>query len=513
MSAPLPAWLTRAADGIRQLADRPWTLFCLLLAMNALARPCYATAHDAHLYSLQALNQAEPGSYADDVFLRFGSQDQFSIFSRLMGPTVALLGVRTAFFLGYLVFNALFIFALFRLVRALIDDPVIATLSLIYLVTAPLSYGGFDIFTVHEQFFTPRIVGMAFTMFALERMLRQHFVQALVLLIAGSLMHPLMAFGGVMIWAGYVACTFLPTRVFAGLLIAALLGLTAILSIHDVGTRLFGPMDDDWHQMIRLAVGYNYPDTWTFKDWLNVAVSIAVPIAACVSLDHGDPQRRQLLAIVALAGIVGLIATVAASFLPYALLLQGQPYRVLWILKVFQVPLGFVLIANWSSEPRARIAAIALFAFFCIMHYLPHELAITAIAVALSIGVSRLQEDTEPNAWWYAAARGLALGALGWMAYRWWFLIGERETIVAQFDFSEWLLFDMISPLFWIVGLCAVLFRLRLSGDSSATPLAAILVSAIAVALVTPFAPLRSGGVAGNSPQSHVARCRCGAGA
>jgi hypothetical protein len=465
------------------LADHPWTLFCLLLAMNALARPCYATAHDAHLYSLQALNQAENGAYAADVFLCYGSQDQFTLFSRVIGPLVAAIGVRAAFFLCYLICNTLFIFALFRLVRTLVADPVIATLSLIYLVTAPLSYGGFDIFTVHEQFFTPRIVGTTFTLFALERMLGRHFVQALLLLIAGSLMHPLMAFGGAMIWAGYLACTYLPTRVFAGLLIAALLGSAAVLSIPAVGTQLFGTMDADWHQMIRVAVGYNYPDTWTLKDWLNVAVSFAVPIAACRALYQGDPEHRRFFAIVALAGAVGLVATLAASFLPYALLFQGQPYRVLWILKVFQVPLGFLLIARWSHDPKARFAALGLLAFFCVTHYLPPELAIFAIAVALSIGVSRLQEETEPNAWWYAAARGLVLGALAWMAYRWWFLLGERETIVAQFDFNEWLLFDMISPFFWLVGLCVTAAWM----EKPATWRVA-LGAAVAIAIVTPVA-------------------------
>src|SRR5437660_1526784 len=98
MPALLPAWLTAAADALRRLADRPWTLFALLLAFNAVARPCSSTAHDARLYSLQALNSAEAGAYGDDVFLRYGSQDQFTLFSRVVGPLVAAFGVRTAFF-------------------------------------------------------------------------------------------------------------------------------------------------------------------------------------------------------------------------------------------------------------------------------------------------------------------------------------------------------------------------------------------------------------------------------
>src|SRR5437016_4491317 len=98
MPAMLPAWLLSATDSLRRLADRPWTLFFLLVALNALARPASVTAHDARLYSLQVLNQAEGGAYAEDVFLRFGSQDQFSIFSRVAAPVVANLGVRPVFF-------------------------------------------------------------------------------------------------------------------------------------------------------------------------------------------------------------------------------------------------------------------------------------------------------------------------------------------------------------------------------------------------------------------------------
>src|SRR6516165_8248279 len=341
MPVSLPGWLTRASDEIRRLADRPWTLFFIVLAMNAIARPCSITAHDARLYSLQALNQAEEGAYSDDVFLRYGSQYQFTFFARVVGPMVAAMGLRLAFFVLYIALNTLFIFALFRLVRALIADTLISTLALIFLVTAPLNYGGYDIFTVHEQFFTPRIIGTTLTLFALERLLRQHFTAASVLLVAGALMHPLMAFGGVMIWVGCVACAYLSQRALVGLFIAASLCSAAVLCIPTVGDRLFGTMDDDWHRMVRIAVGYNYPDTWTLKDWINLAVSFALPIAACFSLYLADPVRRRFIAIVTLAGAVGFVVTVAASILPYALLFQGQPYRVLWILKVFQAPLGF----------------------------------------------------------------------------------------------------------------------------------------------------------------------------
>ena len=456
MPVPLPNWLTPATGSIRQLADRPWTLFLILLALNAIARPCSATAHDAKLYSLQALNVAEAGAYADDVFLRYGSQDQFSLFSQIIGPIVAELGVRPAFFLCYLVFNTLFIAALFRLVRTLIDDPLISTLAIVYLVTAPLTYGGHDIFMVHEQFFTPRINGMTLTLFALERLLRNCFVTAFVLLGIGLLMHPLMAFGGVLIALGYLASTLLPARTFSWLAASTLLAFAVLLCTPTYANWIFGTMDDDWHHSIRLAVGYNYPDTWPIEDWLNLAVSFALPIAACFYLYRDDPLRRRFLIAVTLAGAVGFVTTVAASMLPYALLFQAQPYRVLWILKALQIPLGFLLIARWSESQSlpAKLAALALVAFFCVVHQNPQELLIIAMALPISFAIGRMgDEHVKAGWWWYATARGFVLGAIGWMAYRCWFFVAQRAVIAQHFDWSELVLFDLVSPIVCLIAL------------------------------------------------------------
>lgn len=469
--------------------------------MNAISRPYSGITHDARLYSLQALNQAEDGAYADDVFLRYGSQDQFSLFSRIVGPIVAALGLRLTFFLFYLVFNTLIIVALFRLVRALIEDPLISTLALVYLVSAPLSYGACDIFMVHEQFFTPRIIGSALTLFALERLLRGHFATAIALLGAGTLMHPLMAFGGIMIATCFVACTYFSPRVFIGLFATALLLGALILGIPALGTFFFGSMDDHWHHLIRLAVGYNYHDSWPLKDWLNLAISFALPISACFYLyplqpsagagDGENSVRRRFLVAVTLAGAVGFLATVVAPLLSYALLFQAQPYRVLWILKALQVPLGFLLIARWSQSPviYAKLAALALVGFFCVIHSDTQELFTITMALLISFLLSRMGNETaHAGWWWYAVARGFVLGAVGWMFYRWGFFLTWREVYVANFDLTELVLLFRVSPILCIVALCGTARFWE-----TAPSFARLRSGAVAVALLTPISLFATG--------------------
>src|SRR5688572_6594290 len=120
---PTPqTWTARASDALRAVAARPWSLFALLLVLNAAARPYLGIVHDARLYSAQVLNQLDAGCYADDLFFRYGSQDQFSLFSRLAAPLAGLLGVEMSFFVLYLVFNTLFLLALKRFIERLIDD-------------------------------------------------------------------------------------------------------------------------------------------------------------------------------------------------------------------------------------------------------------------------------------------------------------------------------------------------------------------------------------------------------
>jgi hypothetical protein len=265
-----------------------------------------------------------------------------------------------------------------------------------------------------------------------------------------------------------------------------LIAFAALLAMPAVATRIFGAMDEDWHQSIRIAVGYNYPDTWVWKDWLNLALSFAMPIAASVWLFRDDPVKRRFVLVVVLAGAVGFLTTLAASMLPYALLFQAQPYRAIWILKALQAPLGFLLIARWSqsSQLLERLGALALVSFYCCVHFSPQEALLVGIALPLSFIISLASEENkQPGWWWYTVARGFVLGALGWTLYRWWFFINQREVVGQLLDFDELVMLDLIHPIFCMAAFCIA------CGKWDWTPnLAFVRWSATAAAVLTPLA-------------------------
>src|SRR5262245_26163176 len=91
-----------ALRAVRWLSGSPGLLFAFLFLLNAGTNFYAGIVHDATVYSLQALNAATDGAYSTDLFLKYGSQDRFSIFSLLVGPIVRLFGITTSFFVLYL---------------------------------------------------------------------------------------------------------------------------------------------------------------------------------------------------------------------------------------------------------------------------------------------------------------------------------------------------------------------------------------------------------------------------
>src|SRR4051812_19203684 len=151
----LPAQQTAATDLARRAV--PWLLIALLWLMNA---NYFGLEHDATLYTFQALAHRSPELYSSDVFLRFGSQDRYTLFTPGYAALIGWLGMERAAVVATLICQAALLFAAWRLVRRLVT-PTLALAGCALLIALPTDYGPRRIFNVIENFVTPRMLAEA----------------------------------------------------------------------------------------------------------------------------------------------------------------------------------------------------------------------------------------------------------------------------------------------------------------------------------------------------------------
>ncbi len=362
--ASLPAGAHAGVRALRALAERPLLLWLFLLVLNALAQPYGGMTHDARLYAMQVQNRSQHNAYQDDLFFLHGSQDQFSLFSPALAPLASWLGIHWAFFLVYLLGNSLLLFALLRFVRALVPDPLTSTLALFYLVTVPIPYGRIDSFCVLEPYLTPRLLADALILLGLEQLLRGRYLAALPLLLAGCLLHPLMAIGAVLVLATCAVLRFLGPRGFLWLAIPTGMAVATVLACPQLGYRLLGRIDGAWGETVYSLSPYLYLQQWTAEDWVDSVLALLIVSAAAVLLSRREDSQGRFLGALALVAIGGLAVNVVGCVLGYQRIVAGQPYRVLWLARLIQVPLTLQLAAwLWNGEGRTerhRLLAVVL---------------------------------------------------------------------------------------------------------------------------------------------------------
>lgn len=351
-------------NNLRLAVSSNAVLYSLLLLVNALALGYAGLVHDARLYGIQTLNRVERGSYSHDLYLKFGSQDRYSLFSTVAFPLVALVGLRTGFFLMYLASNALFLWASQRLVLALVRDRVLAAAGLLFLATTLIPFGGLENFYVNENLMTPRLAANAMALLALERLLAGRSAVAAVLFVVGLALHPLMTFGPLLVGLAWWSWPRLSRQILlVGTAVFAVTSAT-VLAFPGFAGRFLGTMDESWREAIRVANPYNFPSEWATQDWLQIGVAAGIVLAAAALPIFDAARRRLLVSILAVAG-AGIAVNLAACTLPYALPLQGQGYRWLWPLAYLQIPLGMCLAVTWWKQGTlpGRITAVILAAY------------------------------------------------------------------------------------------------------------------------------------------------------
>jgi hypothetical protein len=351
------------------------------LALWCLSHAYLGLFHDAGLYTLQALAHRDPRFLAQDVFLKFGSQDRFTLFSPLFAALSGPLGIEVAAALLTLVSQIALVAGAWSLARA-VTGALPATLGIAVLLAVPGDYGAGRIFTCLEGFLTPRMAAEALCLFALTAAVHGRRRTAWLLVAGAVLLHPLMAAAGVvaLLWREFV-----PRRTrLAPVLAAAAVLVLALVLIGAFGGRF----DDLWLGLVERRSPYLFLTHWQWEDWMRVAVCLITLALGRRSL--ANPPARTLAEVSFVATVGGLALTaLAVDGLHLVIFTQLQPWRWQWLgTLVAAVLLPQILVTLWRTPVTGRTSALLLVSAWL---FGPNGFAAAAAGFAMAVSLTRVR--------------------------------------------------------------------------------------------------------------------------
>lgn len=337
----------------------PAVLLLLWLATWCLAHGYQGIRHDAALYTLQALARSSSGGLQNDVFLHFGSQDHYTIFSSIYAGFIQAFGVEPAAqiltFTGQL---AVMLGGALLLYRTT-PSGVRVVLGVTVLLAIPGFYGADRIFACLEPFVTPRMGAEALVLAGLAAAWSNRPRLAWGLVVAALFVHPVMAA------AGLAALSFLHIgshrpRLALGVTAGGALVLLAAGRVLPNGP--WGTFDPQWLAAVLERSPYVFLSQWPLDDWGRAAIPLATLALGARLLTE---QRARLLCQVTLStALAGLLLTlVAVDTARLVLFTQLQPWRWQWLAVVVAALLAPGIAADgWRQSYAARIAVALLVA-------------------------------------------------------------------------------------------------------------------------------------------------------
>lgn len=342
-------------------AAQQWPLILLLVGLYLLVHPYQGLVHDSRIYTLQALNFLNPGVYGNDVYLKFGSQDSYTIFSPLYSGLIAILGAEHAASFVTLISNAAVLVSAWWLARILMP-PRLAWFAVGVLIIIPDYYGPDEFFSLLEGFATPRQLAEAFVLAALAAWLREKRLVCAGFLIAGFVIHPIMTFSGALL---LVTTWGLDNwrKLWPFLAVTAAFGIAAVAGWLPISRWQFDPA---WWAMVGrenlLLIG-----EWTISDWSRIATTQATLIFACLVLP--DPTQRLARALLITSCVALLLSWAGGDLLKIVIVIQGQAWRAMWLATAFAaLLLPYIAWVCVKSSTLHRTALLLLLAAWVIGH-------------------------------------------------------------------------------------------------------------------------------------------------
>jgi hypothetical protein len=334
-----------------------WLLLVCPMVIWALARPSQGVRHDAILYVAQVLSRQMPEVFGQDIFFAYGSQDNFSVYSRLMA-----LGLQAGWmtFLPSLLLwlsHAGLLLGIYALLRPLPGGRWLAACGMVSVAALPHVYGGRHLIAFGEEFLTARTLAEPLVLLALVLRVRDASLGWIAAALLGAMaFHPLIALPGwLVVWVSL--CLQSRRWWWWLLLVPVMLALGAAgLAPFD---RLLLRYDDAWWAVVQTFNEMVFVSRWHLSDALTVLFSLSV-------VAWGGWRQQGSIAPMLKSAVLVALVTLLISFLlgdlgRNVLVLGLQSWRSLWLAHLLALAtLPGLLWSNWQQGHRGQVLALSL---------------------------------------------------------------------------------------------------------------------------------------------------------
>ena len=316
------------------LLKKKWFVYAAGLAFFFVLFRYYGYYEDAGRYLLQVIHFLHPERFVNDVPFMFGNQDNFTVFSPLLVVFFKLFGINyggmVAVFLLELLWGVAAITLFVRWTK-LWGRPAWALPAFIacMAVITNKTYGSGAYFPIVDHILVARFAAEGFVLWGLAFIWSKNRYASLTLFLLAAILHPLMGGWGIPLWLLYHY-----PRLRLPLSIAVL--LAPVTGFLHVGRLDF--YSSDWF-------GGGLPFTPTGEDALFfTGVLVFWWLAWKFSKNY---VVAKFASVVFWLCLVGIFWQYAGILMRHQLLVQVQPYRVLWLSFIPMVPVAILCL--WEA--------------------------------------------------------------------------------------------------------------------------------------------------------------------
>jgi hypothetical protein len=311
----------------RGLDPRSGLLLVLIAVLSILTRPYpgIAASNDSRYYFIEALRELAPSRFANDLYFEFGSQNQYTLFSRILAPALSMWSVGATGLIFTVIGQLLWIGGLVHFSCALFKNREHAWLAVGLAIALPGLYG---IFQYGEPFPSARLFSEALILFALGLFLRRRLTLAFALLPLAIAIHPLTALPGVAFIIIYLAFEkpLWWSVILAGAVLVGAFALVGIQPFANLGVSY----DQEWFAIVKWRESFCLISSWTAQDFFFALNSTVLAIAALI---FAEKQERRFLITVLVLGLGGVALTyIGGDLARNVFITEIQPWRFMWLL-------------------------------------------------------------------------------------------------------------------------------------------------------------------------------------